>query len=202
MLCRPRGFLTGTRQYLPRKRSCAAVLGSWTGTGRRKKPLQGNHACSLVSGRDCTRPSREGGHSPGPGEERGEGQRRPGPAHRTPSSPNSMHSLWEVSAGQLLTHRRPQPPSTIYGHISTGLAGQGWQAGRQAQASHPRPGGCSGARSASSPRAMPIMEVQAKAPESSTQALPTPAASSWWWQQAPVSKEEGFFSRHKPAPKL
>lgn len=137
VLCRPHGFLTGMRQYLPRKRSCAAVLGSWTGTGRRKKPLQGNHASSLVSGRNCTRPSREDGHSPGPGEERGEGQRRPGPAHRAPSSPNSMHSLWEVSAGQLQTHGRPQPPSTIYGHISKGLAGQGWQAGRLR---HPTPG--------------------------------------------------------------
>lgn len=172
MLCTPHGFLTGMRQYLPRKRSCAAVLGSWTGTGRRKKPLQGNHASSLVSSRDCTRPSREDGHSPGPGEERGEGQRRPGPAHRAPCSPNSMHSLREVSAGQL-----PQPPGTIYGHISKGLAGQGWQAGRQAQASHPRPGGCSAVHSASSPRAMHIMEVLAKTPESSTQKLPTPVAS-------------------------
>lgn len=46
-----------------------------------------------------------------------------------------------------------------------------------------------------------IMEVLAKALESSTQALLTPVAS-WWWQQVPVSKEVGFFSKHEPAPKL
>lgn len=149
-------FLRGTRQYLPRKRSCAAVLGSWTGTGRRKKPLQGNHASSLVSNRDCTRPSREDGHSPGPGEERGEGQRRPGPAHRAPSSPNSMHSLWEVIAGQLLTWTSSASKYHLWPR-DQGPSWEGWQAGstrqagRPAQASHPRPGVCSAARSASSP---------------------------------------------------
>lgn len=185
LLCRPHGFLTGTCQYLPRKRSCAAVLGSWTGTGRRKKPLQGNHASSLVSGRDCTRPSREDGHSPGPGEERGEGQRRPGPAHGAPSSPNSMHSLWEVSAGQLLAHGHLHKYH-LWPHTTKGLAGQGWQAGstQAGRLRHPTPGqgGSSAVHSASSPRTMPIIEELAK--------------------EAPVSKGEDFFSRQEPTPKL
>lgn len=34
-------LLRGTHEYLPRKCSCAAFLGNWTGTGRRKRPLQG-----------------------------------------------------------------------------------------------------------------------------------------------------------------
>lgn len=54
-----------TRQYLPRKRSCAAVLGSWAGTGRRKKPLQGNHASSLVSAETAQGRAERMGIAPG-----------------------------------------------------------------------------------------------------------------------------------------
>lgn len=62
------------------------------------------------------------------------------------------------------------------GPSQVGLAG--WEhPGRQAQASHPRPRVCSAARRGSSPKAKPIMEVLPKAPESSTQTLPTSAAS-------------------------
>jgi hypothetical protein len=94
----------------------------------------------------------------------------------------------------------------LWSHVIKGLAGQGWQAGstqagRQAQASHPRPRVCSAAHSAFSPQAKPVMEVPSKAPESSIQTLPT--FSSVLMVAAGTSLQgREFFSRHEPAPKL
>lgn len=99
---RQTSFLKGMREYLPRKCSCAAVLGSWTGTGRRKRPLQGNHVSGHVSSRDYTQAEQRTGTDPEPGEERGEGQRRPGPAHSAPGSPGSSQGPLGGSAPWLI----------------------------------------------------------------------------------------------------
>lgn len=68
--------LKETHEYLPRKCSCAALLGNWSGTGRRKRPLQGKpRAASQQKGRLCTVEQRKGTTSPAqsPGLERESG---------------------------------------------------------------------------------------------------------------------------------
>lgn len=52
-------FLREMGEYLPRKRPCAAVLGNWTGTARRERPLQGNRERPVSRRTDYAQSSRE-----------------------------------------------------------------------------------------------------------------------------------------------
>lgn len=89
-------LLKETREYLPRKCSCAAFHGNWTGTGRRKRPLQGR-AERPVSRRACAQVEQRTGTpspaQPGPGEKEGRASGGGSSGH-TAGSPGCVSGTW------------------------------------------------------------------------------------------------------------
>lgn len=119
-------LLRETCEYLPRKWSCAALPGSWTGTGRRKRPLQGKPRAASQQ-KDRLRTVEQRGkaalvpHRARAWRERAEGQRRPAGSGRLPAHTGCRLSTLLQGASRAGSvppphQQRSWPRSAICGH--------------------------------------------------------------------------------------